>query len=276
MHPATTVGSVVRRTPGHRGLDPFRTALIDGIEQVLVAHGRHLLVHLVGTADEEAATYRRWAEAGTVGTVLISDLGPADDPRVALCRELGLPMVLLGEYPLTDVTTIDVDNDAAMAVAVDFLLALGHTRIGRVSGPPALFHTATRSRAFARHVAAGGARGVSVEGDYSAASGAAALHELLTAHPEVSAVMFDNDVMAVAALDAAAALGRRVPEDLSLLAWDDSPDCQLARPALSVVARDIRGLGLRVGEVLLDPDPPRVVHTRGATVVPRGSTAARA
>ncbi|HEY0217794.1 MAG TPA: substrate-binding domain-containing protein [Cellulomonas sp.] len=266
-------GTVVRRTPGHRGLAPFHTALIDGIDQTLAARGGHLLVHLVGTEDEEVATYRRWAASGTVAAVLVCDL-VADDPRVPLCRGLGLAVVLLGEYPLTEVTTIDVDNDAAMAVAVDFLLSLGHIRIGRVCGPPGLFHTVTRSRSFAEHVAAAGAVGITAQGDYSAASGIAALRDLLARDPEVTAVMFDNDVMAVAALGAAAELGRRVPEDLALLAWDDSPECQLASPALSVVARDIRGLGLRVGEVLLDPEPARVVHTRGATVVPRGSTAA--
>jgi DNA-binding LacI/PurR family transcriptional regulator len=204
--------------------------------------------------------------------VLVNDLEP-DDPRIALCRALGLTVVLLGEYPRTEVTTIDVDNDAAMRVAVDYLSRLGHTRIGRVSGPARLFHTVTRSRSFERYVADAGAVGRTAQGDYSAEAGAAGLRALLEADPEITAVMFDNDVMAVAALGEAAALGRRVPEDLSLLAWDDSPECQLARPALSVVARDIRGLGLRLAEVLLEPEPPRVVHTRGAVIVPRGSTA---
>ncbi|WHP18054.1 substrate-binding domain-containing protein [Cellulomonas sp. ES6] len=266
------VGAVVRRTRGHRGLAPFHTALFDGMEHVLAEHGGHLLVHLVATAEEETATYERWAAAGTVSAVLVSDL-VTDDPRIGLCRDLGLAVVLLGEHDRTDVTRIDVDNDAAMGAAVDFLVRLGHTRIGRVSGPPELFHTAIRTRAFARHVAAAGAHGTTVEGDYSADSGAAALRALLTADPGVTAVMFDNDVMAVAALDAAAALGRRVPQDLSLLAWDDSPECRLAHPPLSVVARDIRGLGLRSAEVLLAPEPVRVVQARGVLVVPRGSTA---
>jgi DNA-binding LacI/PurR family transcriptional regulator len=277
MDPASrsrAVGTVVRRTPGHRGLAPFHTALIDGIEHVLAAQGVRLLVHIVTDEDAEIATYRRWAEHGTVGTVLVSDLEP-DDHRIALCHGLGLAVVLLGEYPLTEVTTIDVDNDAAMGVAVDYLLRLGHTRLGRVAGPDRLFHTGTRSRSFQRHVAAAGAVGRTAQGDYSADSGAAALRTLLTEDPGITAVMFDNDVMAVAALAEASALGLRVPEDLSLLAWDDSPECQLARPPLSVVARDIRGLGLRLAEVLLEPEPARVVHTRGAVIVPRGSTAAR-
>lgn len=265
-------GAVVRRTRGNRGLSPFHTALFDGMEHRLAELGGHLLVHLVATAEEEAATYERWAAAGTVSAVLVSDL-VTDDPRVPRCRELGLAVVLLGEHDRTDVTRIDVDNDAAMAAAVDFLVRLGHSRIGRVSGPPELFHTQVRTRAFERHVAAAGADGTTVEGDYSADAGAAALRELLVADPGVTAVMFDNDVMAVAALDAAAELGRRVPQDLSLLAWDDSPECRLARPPLSVVARDIRELGLRSAEVLLSPEPVRVVRARGVLVVPRGSTA---
>lgn len=267
-----TYGATIGRTPGYRGLSPFYSAVVDGAEEALAAQGAHLLVACVDSAEESRDTVLRWAERDTVRGVLINDL-VADDPRVSDLGALDLPVTVLGEYPWDGATTIDVDNDGAVKLAVTYLVGLGHRRIARVSGPPELFHTRTRTAAFARHTAAAGLTAVTIEGDYSAESGEQALRELHHQDRGVTAVVFDNDVMAVAALHAAQQLGIDVPGSLSLLAWDDSPWCQLARPALSVVSRDLHALGATIAAALLDPVPTRVVRAPGALVVPRGSTA---
>ncbi|WP_313554450.1 LacI family DNA-binding transcriptional regulator [Miniimonas arenae] len=270
-----TFGLVFSRVAGYRGLSPFYSSLVEGIEDTLAPEGAHLVVRLVDGEDERLATLERWAQAGTVAGVVLNDLVDGD-PRPARCADLGLATVVLGDADAEKVgaTVIDVDNDGAMGRAVDHLVGLGHRRIARVSGPPDLAHTANRARAFARHVEAAGAQGTTVIGDYSAASGAASLAHLLDAPgPTVTAVLFDNDVMAVAGLAAARARGLSVPRDLSLLAWDDSPECQLAEPALTVMASDLPALGAVVAHALLDPLPVRTVRTEGAKLVPRASTA---
>lgn len=271
-----TFGMVRRRAPGHRGLDPFYTELLGGVERVLEAAGAHGLVHIVGTLDEELATYRRWMEQKTVEGVVLSDLVD-DDVRVAVCEELGMPTVLVGGgRARPGHVVINVDNQASMADAIRFLVELGHRTIGRVSGPEALFHTRARTIAFDEITRGFGVVAWSVTGDYGAASGAERTIALLAEHPEITALVYDNDVMAVAALDAARSVGRTVPDDLSVLAWDDSPICQLAEPPLSVVARDVRELGSLVATALLDHPLREEQFAPAAVVIPRSSTAAPA
>jgi DNA-binding LacI/PurR family transcriptional regulator len=265
-----TFGTVRRRVQGHRGLDPFYTGLLDGVDGLLDAHHAHILVHIVTTLEEELATYRRWAENGTVEGVVLSDLVD-DDSRPALCRELGLRTVLVGGGDYDGHLAIRVDNDAAMTGALTYLADLGHRAIGRVGGPAAYMHTRVRSDAFERELARLSIDGWIVEGDYSADSGAECTRALLDAHPELTAIIYDNDVMAEAALDVARERGRSVPEALSILAWDDSAVCQLAEPELSAVSRDVRGLGELIGRALLDVEGGESV-TQDTVVIGRGST----
>lgn len=264
-------GMVLRRAPGHRGLDPFYTELLGGVERVLDRAGAHVLVHIVPSLADELATLQRWSEHRAVEGVVLSDL-VEDDARIPLCAELGLPSVLIGGGARAGHTVIAVDNGSSMRDAVGFLVDLGHRRIGRVAGPATLLHTRSRSAAFDRAAAELGVVASTVSGDYGAVSGAERTRALLDEHPDITAIVYDNDVMAVAALEAARAAGRSVPGDLSILAWDDSPSCQLAEPALSVVARDIRELGALVASALLEGDDGAVRSARPATVIRRAST----
>ena len=121
-----------------------------------------------------------------------------------------------------------------------------------------------------------GVTGWSLEGDYRSSSGAECTRALLDRDPVPSALIYDNDVMAVAGLAVAAARRIDVPAELSLLAWDDSPRCRLADPPLSVVSRDVHELGQTVAQALLGTQTDEVasvLHTPQARVVVRGTTA---
>lgn len=267
-----TFGVVRRKAPGHRGLDPFYTELLGGIERTLDRAGAHIVLHIVATLDEELDTYRRWSDLGMVEAVLLSDL-VEDDPRIDACAGLGLPSVLIGGGPRPGHVVVNVDNEASVRDAVRFLVELGHRSIGRVAGPESLLHTRARDVAFAGITAELGVDGWTTTGDYGAASGAERTRALLAQHPAITALVYDNDVMAVAALEAARALGRAVPGDLSILAWDDSADCQLAEPALSVVARDVHEIGVLAGTALLERTDGGDRFVRPAVIVQRASTA---
>lgn len=270
-------GVVLHRPPAARGLQQFHVSLLSGIEETLDRQGAEVLVQMVDSDREELAAYPRWVEADLVDGVVLLDL-TEEDPRPALLHRLGLPGVVLGEAPSgTRLPVVEVDNGDAMRLALGQLLALGHRRIGRVSGPRALLHTRARGAAFEAVLGAAGLTGRTVEGDYFAASGASATRELLEVADRPTAIVYDNDLMAVAGLAVAAELGVRVPEQLSLLAWDDSAECRLARPPLSVVNRDIHALGVALAEVLLDLHAGRAagtVQSASARVVIRGTVAA--
>ncbi|MBW0254519.1 LacI family DNA-binding transcriptional regulator [Cellulomonas sp. PS-H5] len=256
-------------------LEPFYTDLLAGMEEELDAHGASVFVHVVPDLDAELVAYRRWARDGLVDAVVISDL-VADDPREQVCRDLGLPSVLLGGEPGDGRWVVDYDNDDAMRTAVAFLADLGHRRVGWVSGPERYRHTRVRAGAFHEAAAAAGIAVVHREGDYGAASGALRTAELLALPEPPTAIVYDNDLMPLAGLREAARLGVRVPQDLSVLAWDDSANVRISHPPLSVVSRDVHELGALTAEVLLRAvagGPPATTRTPGVRVVARGSTA---
>jgi DNA-binding LacI/PurR family transcriptional regulator len=271
------IGVAFVRSPG--GVDPFYSEVIAGIEDLVHRRGMRVLMQTVPTEADELAVYRHWAENGVVAGIVLSDL-TVDDPRGALLSELGVPHVTLGEP--TDATggaVVRVDNAAVTVRVVHELAALGHRLIGRVSGPPRLVHTKARTAAFADAIDAVGGSAVTAVGDYSADSGAAGIRELLSLPARPTAVIFDNDVMAVAGLEEAARLGVSVPDELSVVAWDDSTLCRLASPTLSAMSHDVRGLGELAAACLLaviDGGEAQDVTAPLAVFVARGSTAAPA
>jgi len=269
-------GVVLHRPPTERSNQPFYDSFLAGLEETLDLHGAGVFVQMASSRQEENETYPGWAREQLVDAVVIVD-PVRDDPRAALCASLGIPVVVVGEGVRgAQASIVEVDNDSAMRTAVNFLVALGHRVIGRVSGPADLLHTRSRTMAFDTAAEEAGVTGWSVEGDYRAKSGVDCTRELLDRDPTPSALIYDNDVMAVAGLAVAAEREIDVPARLSLLAWDDSARCRLANPPLSVVNRDVHELGQIVAEALLGTQAMEVgsvVHTPKARVVPRGTTA---
>lgn len=271
-----TFGIVLRRAPGHRGMDVFFTNLLDGIDAGLRPHDAHIELLIVSSQDQDLEALRRWAKERLVDGVIIADITD-DDPRPELCRDLSLPAVSLGTGADGAMSGVVVDNAAAARIAVDYLVDLGHRELARVTGPSRLTHTGERDRAFVSQVEGLGATGVLREGDYSREAGYRCTEELLHSTPRPTAILYDNDAMAVAGLDAARDAGLSVPEDLSIVAWDDSALSRLSTPPLSVVSRDVHELGETLAAALLAAAAGEVVELRhgvDAHVIARGSTAA--
>jgi DNA-binding LacI/PurR family transcriptional regulator len=164
-----------------------------------------------------------------------------------------------------------------VTAAVDYLVALGHRRIARVAGLSALEHTQVRVAAFraAMHGHELGEPRV-METDYSGEQGAQATRALLSRRDRPTAIMYDNDVMAAAALNVAQEMGVAVPDELSIIAGDDSQLCVLVRPALTALARDIQAYGRHTARVLMqamDGRHPGSQPESATRLVVRGSTA---
>ena len=267
------VGMAFVRSPG--GVDPFYSEIIAGMEDVLHPRDMRVLMQTVPTVADEAVVYRRWALSGAVAGVVLSDLR-VDDSRAELLTSLGVPHVTLGEpEDAAGGSVVRVDNYTAIVHAVRQLAELGHRVIGRVSGREELLHTQTRSVAFADAIAGVGASAHTVVGDYSAEAGAAGILHLLALQRPPTAVVFDNDVMAVAGLEAAQRSGLSVPSDLSVLAWDDSTLCRLAAPPLSAMSHDVRELGTLAASALIsviEGGEPQDVTAPLAEFIGRGST----
>jgi DNA-binding LacI/PurR family transcriptional regulator len=271
------IGLIVDRPARVLGVEPYFMQLIAGIQNVLAAGPVALLLQVSDNREIELATYRRWWAEHRVDGVLLVDLRTGD-PRIPLLRELGLPGVVLGgPSGRGELPCVWTDDATAVAEVVRYLAALGHRRVVRVAGPAEFVHTQVRSAAFDEAAAGLGLTDArTVYTDYSDEAGAVTARRLLTSASPPTAMVFDNDVMAVAALGVAQELGMSVPDRLSVVAWDDSALCRLVRPALTAVRRPIPAHGEAAVRLLLDVlngAAPEDVQTAPPVLVPRASTA---
>lgn len=271
----TPVGLALVRDAEVLGAEPFFHEFIAGMERILVPLGVPVLLQVVATVGQAGERMRAWAAGGQVQGVILIDLLPGDE-RVALADELGMPAVVIGD-PVTagGLPTVWTQDEIAMRDVVAALVASGHTHLGHVAGPAQMAHTIIRRRTFEAVAAEHGVRTTTFDGDYSEAAGVRAVAQLAALDDRPTAVVFDNDVMALGALQEANRLDLAVPADLSLVAWDDSALCQLAEPPLSAVSHDVQALGELVGEALaaaLSGAAPGVITAAPATLVVRGSS----
>ncbi|HET8960751.1 LacI family DNA-binding transcriptional regulator [Nocardioides sp.] len=273
---ALAVGLVMARPPETLRADPFFPSFIAGVESELSRHGYALLLQVVPEHEGEQQTYRRLSDEGRVDGVFVTDLY-VDDARPALLAELGLPAVIVGPGLTTPVwPSVGVDDGPGIVAAVEHLLAQGHTRIAHVSGPARMVHGRSRREAWAATLrGAGLPEGPCVEADFSAESGAAATRELLDLAEPPTAIVYANDLMAVAGLAVASGRGIDVPGRLSVTGYEDTELAAHLVPALTTVSSDVIGWGraaaVRLLE-LIDQRPATAVELPLPRLVVRGST----
>ncbi|GAA2692765.1 LacI family DNA-binding transcriptional regulator [Actinoplanes palleronii] len=267
------VGLVLARASRVFGEEPYYHEFLEGLERVLTPAGVSVLVKVVTDRDAECETYERWAAGAQVDGVVLVDLSPEDD-RVALVHRLGLPAVVLGApSTASGLPTVWTDDAGFAREAVRLLAEGGHEVIGHISGPMSFAHTQLRREGAEAEAAARGLRLLQAEGDYSYESGRAQTGGLLTGG--ATAFVCDNDLMALAVLDELRERGVKVPQDVSVVAWDDSTLCQLAVPALSAMSHDVGRIGELAARALLDAlagAEPTVYQAPTAHFVAREST----
>jgi DNA-binding LacI/PurR family transcriptional regulator len=274
---AHAVGLILARPARTLGVEPFFMQFIAGLEAELASRRTALLLQVVENHTAAIEATRAWWAERRIDGVIITDLY-REDERLRFLDELGIPAVLVGR-PRAESNAPGVwsDDAAAVTAAVDYLVTLGHRRIARVAGLPALDHTAVRTEAF---LAATHKHGLPdstvIDTDYTWEQGARATRTLLSLHDRPTAITFDNDMMAVAALGVAREMGINVPAELSIVAGDDSQLCELVHPSITALARDIPAYGANAARTLL-----AVIANEQATsyqdvtaqLMPRASTA---
>jgi DNA-binding LacI/PurR family transcriptional regulator len=272
---ADACGLVIARPARMLALEPFFMELVSGIEAELSARSIALTIQLVSDPLEEIAVYRRWWAERRVDGVMMVDVR-VDDPRVPALVDLGLPAVVVGG-PLEGGGLAAVWNDERSPIeeVVRYLAALGHTRIARVAGLAEFDHTVRRTQAFEEITRDLGLVGQVVQTDYTPESGSRATRRLLSQRDRPTGIVFDSDVLAVTGVGVAHQMGLSVPDDVSIVAWDDSLICQVVHPPLTALTRDISHYGAATARLLLaeiDGEGGGDVEQARAELLPRGST----
>jgi DNA-binding LacI/PurR family transcriptional regulator len=275
---AGAFGFVFDRPARMLGAESFFIRLMSGIQAELT---RNHIGLLFTTAEDQAAEielYRTWWAQRRVDGVFLVDL-QLGDQRVATLQELRLPAIVFGTpRGAGSLPAVWQDDAAATRTVVEYLAGLGHRRMARVSGIPRYWHTKLRADALREVAGAAGLQAQSVEGDYTGEHAAEATRALLRSALPPTAILYDNDLMAMAGLSVAQHMGVLVPGELSIVSWDDSALCELVHPSLTALRRDIaaagaegarRLIGLVEGAEVSDfPEPPPVLIGRGSTGSP--------
>lgn len=274
---AMALGFVVRRNAELLSTDPFFAQFLAGLEAGLAPRGYALVLQVVEDDESERRAYQNLATEGRVDGVLLSDLR-TDDPRLALVTELGLPTLLVGHHPAPGThAQLALDDTLGVSRAVQHLISLGHRSIGHVGGTRDYQHTRVRFDAWhSALTSAGLVPGPFAEGDYTAAAGARATHALLDLAEPPTAIVYGNDLMAIAGMNSASTRGLVVPDDLSVVGFDDVPLAPYISPALTTVRHDVLAWGRAAAAALVAVTEGKAPPTPGLPApefVIRASTA---
>ncbi|WP_328665059.1 LacI family transcriptional regulator [Streptomyces sp. NBC_00659] len=246
--------------------DPNFNVLLRGCTQALAAHDVPLLLMLAGTKDERRRI-TRYITAGHVdGVLLVSS--HSGDPVAEELREAGVPLVACGK-PIglgSKVSYVAADDRDGARDMVTHLLSLGRRRIGMVTGPLDTPGGVERLAGYREVLAEAGVEAddrLIASGDYSRASGEAGAEQLLDRAPDMDAVFVASDLMAQGVLTALRKAGRRVPEDVAVGGFDDSPAATAATPALTTIRQPWDRISSEMVRVLLaqigGEDPAAVI-----------------
>ncbi|KHK99995.1 LacI family transcriptional regulator [Microbacterium mangrovi] len=271
-----TIGLVLRRDLRTLGLESFFMRFIAGMESEMSSRGYGLLLQVAASMDDEIATLTKWRSTRRVDGILLVDL-LVDDPRLDLIAgDRALPAVVVGDPSVAGAaTSVWTDDAASMRAAVARLAELGHRRITRVAGVAEFAHTRIRDEAFSDEMTRRGLTPRILRTDYTLESGTGATRSILQEDGRPTALIYDNDLMAVAGLGVAHELGLDVPGDVSIIAWDDSVLCEHTFPPLTALSHDVAATGahaIRRLFAVLDGAEPDAFLDSTATLTERGST----
>jgi LacI family transcriptional regulator, repressor for deo operon, udp, cdd, tsx, nupC, and nupG len=273
---AYAIGLVFQTNPEFLASDLYFTSLMAGIQSVL-ASSYSLVTEVVATIQAEHSAYQRLARDGRVDGFVV--VGPTRmDKRYELLTDIGMPFVSLGLPPAkTTMPVMVYDSAEAIADVVAHLASFGHRHIAQVTGPRDSGPSINRRKLYQAELRKHGIADTWwVASDYTAAGGRRETERLLDAPRPPTAIIYSNDMMAIAGMSVVFARGLRVPEDVSIVGWDDFAVSQYLHPSLSTVGQHPYEDGQQAATVLLEAiegkafDEP--IRTRNPRFLRRDST----
>jgi LacI family transcriptional regulator len=293
--PNRVAQSLVWRRPFALGLiipditNPYFPAFALGAEDRVRQRGYTLVLGNSEYDSERESSYLELVRSQQLAGAIYC-LGDEMSPILAEIQravEEGLSVVLV-HSPMPRVPTVCADNRQGGRLAAQHLLDLGHREIGIISALPLDEGMADREAGFLDVLREAGmavdrAAVPTMYGNHQIEGGRQATSELLEHEPQLTGIFVLNDLMALGALEAARASGRRIPGQVSIVGFDDIPFAALANPPLTTVGQPIRQLGEQAAELLLRVIEDGLVSTMNETALPnvlvpnelivRGSTA---
>ena len=256
---ADSVALVVSEPHARFFSEPFFAGMVRGVSAALAETGVQLLL-LIAQDLPDRRRLQRYVVGGHVDGVLLASLH-GDDPLPGALERAGVPAVLVGRPAARGVdrgapaSYVDADNRGGAGKAVEHLARRGRRRIATITGPLDMGVGLDRLEGYRDGLAAAGLAAdedLVETGDFTEEGGAAAMARLLARPgPPVDAVFAASDLMAAGALRALRAAGRRVPEDVAVVGFEDSAVARYAQPPLTTVRQPIEEMGRQATRMLL-------------------------
>ncbi len=276
-----SIGVVITEPPDRLFNDPFFPRLLRGISAALSARDLQLVLLMPENPADTDRTADYIAAGHVDGTLLVSLHG--EDPLPDRLARAGIPFVV-GGRPLrtTAASFVDVDNRGGARSAVEHLLTSGRRNVATITGPTDMGAGVDRLAGYREAL---GDAGITVDpsleatGDFTQEGGAAAMERLLAARPDIDAVFAASDLMAAGAMAVLESAGRRIPQDVAVVGYDDSPVASSVRPRLTSVRQPIEEMGHEMARLLVDAvdgtDPVQRRVILATELVRRASSAGR-
>ena len=230
--------------------DPFFAAIVSGINARL---GRSdYVLNLLIASDDPGDKTTAYVRSGAVDGAIVVSHHTSD---TFIDRIAAAVPVVYGGKPLRSRDNdyyVDVDNLAGGRAATEYLIGTGHRRIGTITGPLTMHAGVDRLAGYREALAAAGLpEGPIEDGDFTADAAAAAMQRILDAGAEFDALFIASDLMARGALTVLARAGVRVPEDVAIIGFDDSPVATSVRPPLTTMRQPSHAQGQKMADMLL-------------------------
>lgn len=248
-----TVGLLLARRHNVIASDMFLTQMMEVLVREVGRRGMRLMLEVVEDF-ENSESYLNLVRSNSIDGVLYS--GPRfEDTALRVLVDHGVPTVLMGALPGDSYVFVDVDNRAAARRAAAYLLQLGHSCIGCITNAQPIYAAAVdRLQGFQEALAAAGVEvGPSLYrfGDFDPESGYEQMKSLLDENPRMTAVFVASDVVAFGAMAAVRERGLRIPEDISIIGFDDVPFARYIEPGLTTIKLPVIELARRASEMVV-------------------------
>jgi LacI family transcriptional regulator len=234
---------------------PFYGAVLRGIESVLNASGMHLLVssgHADALAERQAVEFLRRRRADAL--IIQADATPPQD--LVEWASQDVPVVIFGrDVPAISERCVCLDSELGGVMATRHLLEAGHRRVAHISGPLAIPDSQARLQGYRRALEEAGLvcdERLVATGDFRETGGYEATQTLLSRGASFTAIFVGNDQMAVGALDALTEAGVRVPDDVSLIGFDDIMFAKYLSPKLTTIRQPLFEMGRAAAQLALE------------------------
>ncbi len=251
---ADAVALVMTEPDWRKFAEPFFSETIRSVGDALTDTKMQLLLTQVRT-DGERRRFVEYARGGRVDGVLLMSVH-AEDPVPDMLADAGLPTVMLGRRSGDEsITYVDADNAGGARSAVAHLLSSGRSAVATITGPLDMYVAQCRLRGYREALERAGVDVKSswvAEGDFTEQSGRGAMAEIIAREPGIDAVFAASDSMAAGALNALRAAGRRVPEDVAVIGFDDFLLAQRTDPKLTTVRQPLEEIGRTMVRLLLE------------------------